>query len=124
MWEITPANFDPKWATGPHTRSGHILWKVGISGTVDRPLLAVSWAHRGGVHSPCMHDSRGAMHSIRDSIDIRSSSTEDATGTRHYAVLSTSGIGYLGLNGRRSLPKDGWSCATSTYKQFNQARRR
>lgn len=51
----TPANFDPKWVTGPHTQYGHIPWKVGISGAVDRPLLAVSWAHRGGVHSPsCM----------------------------------------------------------------------
>lgn len=94
-----PANFDSKWVTGPHTRYGHIPWKVGISGVVDRPLrplLAVSWADRGGVHSPCMHNSRGAMHSLdaldKSRIDIRSCSTEDATGTSHHAILSTSGV--------------------------------
>lgn len=95
MWEITPANFNPKWVTGPHTQYGHIPWKVGISGTVDRPTLAVSWAHRGGVHSPCMHDSRGrdALDALDESrIDIRSCSTEDTTGTRHHAILSTTGV--------------------------------
>lgn len=70
MWEITTANFDPKWVTGPHSRSGHIPWKVGISGTVDRPLLAVSWGTPREVCTrPACMGSRGAMpsmHSIRD----------------------------------------------------------
>lgn len=103
----TPANFEPKWETGPHTRYGHIPWKVGISGVVDRPLLAVSWAHRGGVHSPCMHDKpkRDALDALDKSrIDIRSCSTEDATGTHHRAILSTSAVSISGSTGGDHCP--------------------
>lgn len=61
----TPANFDPKWVTGPHTQYGHIPWKVGISGVVDRPPAGGVLGTPRRCALALMHDSRGAMHSMR-----------------------------------------------------------
>lgn len=77
-----PANSDPKESTGPRKLGhGHIPWKVGISGFVDRPQLwcVLGTPRRCALALHAWQPRRDALD--KESIDIRSCSTEDATGT-------------------------------------------